>query len=114
MNIDFTDGDSIQKLRDQEDLKLQRDQSNEEPEVFDDWKERQSYEYVAGYCEMLSDLYTHADTHGEEWAISNAQDEMVDWIDVYRESSRHRDGTIAKIHACKDFVNGEDPFYKEC
>lgn len=78
--------------------------------VFKDWKKRNTPAYASSYFAMLSEIYDKHDSFGEDCAVQFAEDEMKDWIHIHNNKDSQSDYIIAKIHACDDYINGEDMF----
>lgn len=96
----------LQKLRDQLDNKHIDEFSDEAEEEFNDWDVRSSAEYKSSYLATLAEIYNIYDTLDEYEAVKYAEAEVLDWLKIYEGS----DYVVAKIHACYDFINGEDLF----
>lgn len=99
---------TLQQLRDIEDNK-HIDSFIESDDSFNDWEKRSNPEYISTYYEMLSILYQIMDENDEIKAIKCAEDEMEDWMNSIKDSMNYN-YSLAKIHACNDFLNGEDAF----
>jgi hypothetical protein len=99
---------TLQQLRDIEDNK-HIDSFIESDDSFNDWEKKSNPEYISTYYEMLSILYQIMDENDEIKAIKCAEDEMEDWMNSIKDSMNYN-YSLAKIHACKDFLNGEDAF----
>ncbi len=103
---------TLQQLRDIEDNK-HINSFQESDDSFSDWTKRSNPrsnpEYISTYYEMLSILYQIMDENDEIKAIKCAEDEMEYWMKSIKDRMNYN-YSLAKIHACKDFLNGEDMF----
>lgn len=99
---------TIEQLRNIEDNK-HIDSFQESDDTFNDWEKRSNPEYISTYYEMLSILYQIMDENDEIKAIKCAEDETEDWMKSIKDSMNYN-YSLARIHACKDFLNGEDMF----
>lgn len=98
---------TLQQMRDIEDNKY-IDKWQEAEDEFDEWEKRNTPNYIASYYDMLATLYLCQDENGDWKALSFAEEEMNEWKQVFMDNDDEY--SLAKIHACHDFMNGEDMF----
>lgn len=108
----MTDSEKIQKLRDERDNAYIDEFDSEDRLIFSDWAPRDSFIYKSAYLSKLSQLYSFADCLNENKAVERAEEDIKEWQEVYFDlmDGTREDFILGNIHACDDFINGDDLF----